>query len=184
MARPTAGRRPGNEGGVQWAKALVLIVVLVIVGVIILKHTTKGSANKTAAGSSAHHSSTSTTTSLPPAPTTTTTLLPAKQVKVQVLNGASASLPLAGEWTRKLQANPGYTCETPNNATATVASSIIYVLTPGYLPEANALAAAVGLPATDVDTTIPPPTTAPIPASARTSANLVLVIGPNLEATA
>lgn len=167
----------------HWLKALVLIAVLVIVGVVILYHSGK-STTKTATGTAGHHSGATTTTSAPPAPTTTTTLLPAHQIKVQVLNGASASLPLAGEWTTKLEASPGYTCLPANNATATVTTSAIYILTPGYLPEADALAAAVGLPASAVDPTIPAPATAPIPASVRESANLVLVVGPNLEATA
>ena len=72
---------------------------------------------------------------------------------------------LAGEWSAKLKANPGYNTLAPDNATAKVAQSEIYVVTPGYLPEANALAVAVGLPVTAVNPTTPPPATAPDPAA-------------------
>jgi hypothetical protein len=169
---------------VHWVKALALILVLVVVGWVILSKSSKGPTKAATSTGSTHHSGPTTTTSLPPAPTTTTTLLPAKQVKVQVLNGASVALPLATEWSHKLQTNPGYTTLTPNNATANVSTSAIYVITPGYLPEADQLATAVGLPLTAVDQTIPAPAAAPIPASVRASANLVLVVGPNLQATA
>jgi hypothetical protein len=43
---------------------------------------------------------------------------------------------------------------------------------------------AVGLPVTAVNQTIPAPASAPIPANARTTANLVLIIGPDLAAHA
>ena len=71
---------------------------------------------------------------------------------------------------------------TPNDATAKVSSSIIYVLTPGYEAEGQALAAAVGLPSTAVSTTVP--ANAPIPAADKASANLVLIIGPDLAGAA
>jgi hypothetical protein len=100
-----------------------------------------------------------------------------------VLNGVGTGT-LAGQWSAKLKANPGYNTLAPDDATAKVAASMIYVLTPGYLPEANALAAAVGLPASAVNPTIPAPLSAPIRATERTIANLVLVVGPDLAGRA
>ncbi len=131
-------------------------------------------------GSGSNHSTTTAST-IPPS-TTTTTILPPSQVKVQVLNGVLTGN-LASEWSAKLKNQFGYITLPPDNATEKVPTSIIYVLTPGYQPEAQHLATSVGLPASAVFPEVPAPATAPIPASARTSANLVLIIGPDLAAT-
>lgn len=180
MGRPVQDR---PDGGSPTFKAVLIIVVLVIVGALILSRTSGGTSP--VAGSAAT-TTTTTTTAGPPASTTTTTLpaaIPASQVKVQVLNGVGTGS-YAGEWTAKLKSTAGYVTEPPDNATAKVSSSTIYVLTPGYVAEADALASAVGLPASAVDTTVPPPDTAPIPTTERSTANLVLVVGPDLVATA
>jgi hypothetical protein len=179
MNRPTGGGR--SEGGVQWVKALLLIIVLVVVGVVILAQTGKSSTTHTSTPT--HHSSSSTTSSSVPAPSTTTTLLPAGQVKVQVLNGLRTGS-LASQWNQKLKTQFGYVTELPDDATVKTTASAIYVLTPGYLGEADQLATQVGLTAAAVNTTVPAPATAPIPATERSTANLVLVIGQDLAGTA
>ena len=126
-----------------------------------------------------------TTTLRPATPPTTAAaaLVPPSSIKLQVLNGVLTGS-LAGKWSAKLKANPGYNTLPPDNATAKVAASEIYVITPGYQREANALAVAVGLPVTAVNTTVPAPSSAPIPAAERTTANLVLIIGPDLAGSA
>lgn len=174
MSQPAGS---GREGGAQTAKAVVVIAVLVVLGVAVLARANGGSANVVAATHPA-----ATTTTLPQV-TTTTTLVPAAQIKLQVLNGVGTGA-LAGEWSTKLRANPGYDTLTALNATARVSSSAIYVVSPGFVPEADALAAVVGLPTSAVNTTIPPPSSAPIPSSVVSTANLVLVIGPDLAASA
>ena len=182
MARPMGGRRPGADAGVQWLKALVLIVVLVVVGVVILAKSTSTKSTRTAGtthGTTAR--STPSTTAL--APTTTTSLLPAAQVKVQVLNGLLTGS-LASQWNQKLKSQFSYQTGLPDNATTKTTASAIYILTPGYQSEAYQLAANVGLPSAAVNTTVPAPATAPIPAAERTTANLVLVIGQDLAGTA
>jgi hypothetical protein len=179
--------RPGSplDGGVHTLKAVVVIAVVVILGVFLL-YKVKTPAKTTAAVSSGVATTTHVphsagpTTSLPRS-TTTTSLVPVSSVKLQVLNGVLTGS-LAGQWSTKLKANPGYNTLAPDNATAKVASSVIYVITPGYGPEANALAAVVGLTPSAVQTTLP--SSAPIPAADKTNANLVLIIGPDLEATA
>jgi hypothetical protein len=181
MSQP--GRASGApSGGAQTIKAVVVIAAVVVLGVLVLHH---GPKSPKAAGTATTHSSRSTTTlkSTSVAPTTTVPLVPPSSIKLQVLNGVLTGS-LAGQWTTKLQANPGYHTLVPDNATAKVAQSQIYVLTPGYLPEGRALAAAVGLPASSVNPTVPAPVTAPIPAAERTTANLVLVIGPDLAGRA
>ena len=180
MNRPTGGRRA--EGGVQWLKALILIALLVIAGVLILSKTVTTSSK--GSSTSTHHSSgSSTTSSSVPAPSTTTTLLPAGQVKVQVLNGLRTGK-LAGQWSQKLKTQFGYVTEPPDDATVKTTASVIYVLTPGYQAEAVQLATQVGLTASAVNPTIPAPATAPIPATERSTANLVLVVGQDLAGTA
>ncbi len=177
----TQPARPSGttSGGMQTGKAVLVIAVVVVVGWVILRHGT----------STPTHASTPTTTRQPavttPAttPPTTVALKPASSIKLQVLNGVLTGS-LAGQWTTKLKANPGYNTQPPLNATARVAQSQIYIITPGYQREANALAVAVGLPVTAVVGTIPPPSTAPIPTAAKSTANLVLVIGPDLAGSA
>lgn len=122
----------------------------------------------------------------PVAPTTTTTTVPLiapANVKLQVVNGLLVGS-LAGQFSAKLHAKPGYTTLPPEDATSKVQLSAIYILTPGYAPEADALARAVGLPASSVVTTVPPPSSAPIPNVTGSKANLVLVIGGDLAAAA
>jgi hypothetical protein len=114
--------------------------------------------------------------------TTTVPLIPPSSIKLQVLNGVGTGQ-LAGEWSNKLKASPGYNTLAADNATAVVTTSTIYVMTIGYIPEALHLATVVGLPASAVDTTIAP-ASVPIRSSERAAPNLVLVIGPNLAGTA
>jgi hypothetical protein len=170
-----------GAGGTQTLKAIVVVVVVVLIGFLILKN--GKSPRSTASGvtpTTARH----TTTTSPIAQTTTTAaLISPANIKLQVLNGVGSGS-LAGQWSAKLHANPGYNTLAALNATSVVSTSAIYIITPGYTPEANALATAVGLTPTIVNPTIPAPATAPIPASARAAANLVLVIGPNLAGTA
>ena len=179
MNRPGGGRR--SEGGVQWVKALALIAVLVLIGILILSQT--GKSSSTRGSTSSHTTRPSPTSSTVPAPSTTTTLLPAAQVKVQVLNGLKAG-PLASQWTTKLKTHFGYATEPPDDATVKTTASVIYVLTLGYQSEAIQLATQVGLPASAVYPAIPAPASAPIPATERSSANLVLVIGQDLAGSA
>jgi hypothetical protein len=166
------GRR--QDGGTQTGKAFVVIAVMVVLGWVVLHHSSSGPATPVG-----HAAATVTTTTVP---TTTTTLVPPASIKVQVLNGTGHGS-LAGQWSSKLKTTAGYDTLAPDNATATVTTSAIYVMTPGYVPEAYALATAVGLPSSAVNTAVPAPSSAPIPASERAKADLVLVIGPDLASS-
>jgi hypothetical protein len=169
------------SGGTQTVKAVVVIVAVVLIGWLVLHHRSGATSVTTTTTTRVSH--TTTTLRSQAAPTTTVPLVPPSSIKLQVLNGVLTGS-LAGEWSTKLKANPGYNTLVPDNATAKVAQSEVYVLTPGYLPEARALAAAVGLPASAINPTIPAPLSAPIPPAERTTANLVLVIGPDLAGSA
>lgn len=170
----------GGSGGMQTGKAVLVIAVVVVVGWIVLRH---GTTPTHGATTPTTHSTRTTVASSATPPTTVPLVAPAN-IKLQVLNGVLTGS-LAGEWSVKLKANPGYDTLPPNNATAKVTASEIYVVTVGYGREANALAVAVGLPITRViNPTTPLPATAPIPAADRTAANLVLIIGPDLAGRA
>lgn len=179
MSRPTGGRAPRNDGGVQWFRALVLIAVLVVVGILILAKSSSSPSTKASSGHPNGHSTTTVTT-VPPSTTTTAPPLPASQVKVQVLNGLRSGN-LASQWNSKLKSQYGYQTGPPDDATSTVNSSMIYIITPGYEAEAQQLAARIGLTSAAVNPTVPAPATAPVPASERANANLVLVVGSDLS---
>jgi hypothetical protein len=166
---------------VHTAKAVALIAVLAVVGIIVLAKSSTPSGKPASATTRTTVKTTTVTTVA--APTTTTTLVPPAHIKLQVLNGVGSGS-YAGEWSAKLRASPGYDTLPPDNATATVASSVIYVITPGYENEAKSLARTVGLTEAAVNPTVPPPATAPLTITARTQANLVLVVGPDLTSTA
>ena len=172
MNRP-AGPPPG--GGVHAGKAAVVIAVAVLIGVLVLHH---NPSTHSAASATTSRASAAPPTTVAPT-TSTTTAIPAASVKVQVLNGTGSGN-LASRWATKLRTSPGYNTLAPDDTTSRVTQSAIYVETPGYLPEAYALATAVGLSPSAVNTTIPAPASAPIPTSERSKANLVLVIGPDL----
>lgn len=164
----------------------MVTAIAIALALVVLFHAKGNGSASAATGSAAHHTSSTTTTTPVTGPTTTATTLPPvtpANVRLQVLNGVGSGN-YSSEWSTKLRANPGYDTLAPNDATHTVASSQIYIITAGYLPEAKALATAVGLHTSAIVTATPPPSTAPIPANDLSAADLVLVIGPDLESTA
>lgn len=175
MNRPAGAPRDGVHAG----KAALVIAVVVVIGVIVLHHSKTTRVGTTA---TTGHSGAGTTTTLAPS-TTTTTVVPPASIKLQVLNGTGSGN-LASAWSTKLRTSPGYDTLAPDDSTSKVTQSEIFVETPGYLPEAYALAAAVGLGQSAVNTTIPAPASAPIPTTERSKANLVLVVGPDLANSA
>jgi hypothetical protein len=173
-----------HDAGTQTGRAVILIAVAVLVAILLLHHTSSSSANPTSAVTTVP---TPVTTVAPSAttttvPATTTTTIPLSSVKVQVLNGASATQAIAGPFTTKLK-GLGYATVTADNATSDVTTSSIYVLVAGFAPSADTLATTLGLPASAVVTTLP--ATAPIPASTKAlGPDLVLVVGPDLASKA
>lgn len=169
-----------RDAGTQTGKAVLLVVVAFLIALGLLR--TTGSAKATsapAAKKSAPATRSATTTTSTSTTTTTVPLVAPSQIKLQVLNGLLTG-PLSADLSAKLKANPGYDTLPPDNATHKVLKSAIYVITPGYLPEAKVLANTVGLPQSVINPTIPAPASTPIVASERAQANLVLVIGPDL----
>ncbi|MHB1536320.1 MAG: LytR C-terminal domain-containing protein, partial [Acidimicrobiales bacterium] len=136
-----------RDAGTQTGKAVALVAVLVLVGILLLHHT---GSTKVATGGGVPGGHHTTTTSQA---TTTTTVVAPSTIKLQVLNGVLSGA-LAGEWSNKLREGAGYNTLAPDNATAKVASSQIYVVTPGDLPAAEQLAALIGLTPAAVVSTI------------------------------
>lgn len=166
-----------RDAGTQTGKAVILILVAVLVAVVLLHH---GSATTTVRTAKA-----ATTTlplaTLPPTPSTTTqALTPPGQIKLLVLNGTGGGS-LAGEFTTKLKADPGYNTLTPDDTTSKVQSSTVYAVSSQYTPEADFLAQYLKLPPSAVVTNLP--STAPIHSSEQNIAMLVLVIGPDLASS-
>jgi hypothetical protein len=180
--RSRADQAGSAPSGTNTGRAVVLVAVAVVIAVVLLSRL----GSPAASTSTGPKAAATTTTSLPRTTTTTTTAtppLPPAQVKVQVLNGVLTGS-LSSEWSAKLKTSPGYDTLPAENATQVVTSSAIYIVTNGFLAEADALAKAVGLPTTAIVTSVPPPSSAPIPPAVLGEANLVLVIGPNLVASA
>ena len=171
----------GRDAGTQTLKAVVLVVVAVVIGWALLRHTGTTKVATTTPTTHPARTSTSTTTTSVATTTTTVALIPPSTVKLQVLNGVLVG-ELSTYFSDKLRASPGYDTLSPRNATAKVSASVIYVITPNYVPEADALATTLKLPATAVQAAVP--ATAPIPAASKAAANLVLIIGPDLAAQA
>ena len=147
----------------------------VIVAVVLLRHVGNPTAAKTHVGAAA-------TTTVPASRATTTTSttvppLPPGEVKVLVLNG-TLSGNLAGTAAKALAANPGFSTLAPDDTTSKVLTSNVYAASPKYLPSAQAIAAVYGIPSSAVAQPIPPD--APIQASEKSLANVVLIIGPDI----
>jgi hypothetical protein len=152
-------------------RAVVLVVVGVTLGVVLLH-----SIGRAPAGSVVSVTSTSTpspTTSAPPSPTTTTApARPPAQVKALAANGTKTSG--AANKVADTLRKAGYNVLAPTNATTSVQSSTVYYV-PGFLSEAGAVAAALGLAPTTV---MPLPTPSPVPNM--NGADVVVVVGPDL----
>jgi hypothetical protein len=183
MSRRYPSSQSADHSGIRVGRAVVIVAAAVTVAVLLLldlghRHPAK----------SASVGTTRTTVTTVPSSTTTTTvpLVAPPEVKLQVLNGLISGT-LSSQWSAKLHAKPGYITLPPDNTTAEDTTSAIYIITPGFEPEAVALAKTVGLPTSAIVTAVPPPPTAPIPSldlSGADGANLVLVIGQNLAAQA
>jgi hypothetical protein len=172
-----------SDGGTHTVRALVLVVVAALVAILVLRHAgtpavtrlaTAGRATTTTTAGGARAPVTTTTTVTPP-----TTVAPPSHVTVQVLNGLLAG-DLATELTTKL-AGDGYQTLPANNTTAQTDRSVIYLVHGAPEGEAAALEAALGLKAGSVPIERTIPAAAPLPATATTGSDLIVVIGTSLR---
>ena len=155
---------------VRVVRGVALVVVGVALGVILFH-----SVGRSPAGSVASVAATpgaQSTTTMPATPSSTVAARPPAQVKTLVANGTKTSG--AGAKVSDTLRKAGYNVLAPTNTTAPAASSAILFL-PGFASEAGAVATALGLAPTTV---MPVPTPSPV-ANSQT-ANVVVVIGPDL----
>jgi hypothetical protein len=130
-------------------------------------------ATKTAAGSTASTTAiTTTTTTRPTHPTTTITTTPPNKVPVVVAN-ASGVTGAAAKISTQL-ATGGWDLLAPVNATKDVTTSSVYYVA-GFQPEAAIIATSLHLPASAVA-----PYTTAVPISSVGTAEVVVVVGPDL----
>jgi hypothetical protein len=171
-----------RDASTQTWKAAVLIVAVVLVGWAVLKH--GHSSPSSGVGTASTHSTTTVHagggTTVPATTTTTAPIIAPASIKLQVLNGVLTGS-VAGQWSQKLKITYNYNTLAPDNATAKVTVSAIYVVKTGYVPEANVLAVSVGLTSANIH---PTPTGAPVRPAELANADLILVIGPDLASKA
>jgi hypothetical protein len=157
---------------------VLLVAVAVVIGFLVLHHSGGGTTVAVAKGTTTTTAKASSKTPVvPPGTTTTTTAIrPAADVKVLVAN-ASSVRGLAGLVAAKLH-TAGYNTLAVVNATQQLTASVIYYQ-PGYQREADGVAQTLGLAATTVKPTVSPP-----PVTNLSTANVLVVAGPDLAQAA
>ncbi len=177
------GHGRGRPGGFPTIRALVLLVVFVVVAIVALGKVHGPTSASSAAASAttspsttAPHAGGSTTTTPHAGGSTTTTTHPPGSVPVLVANATGVS-GAAANVSNQLQA-VGWSMLPPVNASARVSSSQVYYVA-GRQQEATSVASALHLPPTAV---APYTTSAPI--SSIGTAEVVVVVGPDLATPA
>ncbi len=180
-----AGARRGRPGGFPTLRAVALLAVFVVVAIISLGKvqgtTTPSVASPTTtspptATTTTHAGSTHGGSTHAGSTTTTSTTHPPGSVPVLVANATGVS-GAAGAVSNELQA-VGWSMLPPVNASARVSSSHVYYVA-GRQQEAASVAAALHLPSSAV---LPYTTAAPI--SSIGTAEVVVVVGPDLATAA
>ena len=151
-------------------RALLVLVLFVVVTVLVLSDIHPTSTKATPASASGATTTTTTTKSTHPPPTTTT--IPPSKVPVVVANASGIS-GAAAAISAQLQPH-GWALLPPTNASTQVTESHVYYVA-GFEPQADTIAAQLGLPATQV---VPYTTAAPI--SSIGTAEVAVVVGPDL----
>lgn len=163
-------------GSAAFRGALLIAVAVVIGAALLAKSFGSGGPLSTGAGSGSGKGG-GVTSSTPPAnstaPTTPTAHNPA-EVKVLVLNGVDPAKTIAGPAAQALKA-ANYTTLNPADAKATVQASVVYYQ-PGYVADAQAVAAKLGIAATAVQAL---PSPVPPAVADPKDAQVIVVIGPD-----
>ncbi|MFP5376660.1 MAG: LytR C-terminal domain-containing protein [Acidimicrobiia bacterium] len=167
----------GRSAGMAAGRGAVLLAVAVILGVVLLNAADDPGPDRVATGASGDDgegSGGTTTTTLPPTTLATVPPRPPAEVKVLSTNGTAVK-GVAGRARDLLQAQ-GYNVLAPTDAQRATASNVFFT-SAEFEREAQAVAAALGLPPTVV---APYPTAPPVPVADAKGANVVLVVGPEL----
>lgn len=165
--RPTPDTAAGNS-----SRGVILLVVALLLGLFIL--------NKTEPGASAPTVRTKATTTTKPgkgAATTTSTRAPRQPAAIKVLAANGSGVPGLGAKTGDRLTAAGYNSLAPTNTGTEVAASAVE-FTPGFDLESFYVALALGLPPTSVRAMDTPP-----PVADTKGADIVVVVGPDLDVT-
>lgn len=171
----TAEGSAGRSATGSTVRGVLLLAAALVLGVVLLQSTDRSAVLTTT--QKAPPVTTGTATTTPPSTTPPTTLPPARDPKtVKVLSANGSSVNGLAEKVKQKLLGAGYDALQPVTATVKVPTSLVYFAA-GYQPEANAVAAVLGLPLTSVQAL---PAKAPAPGVA--TANVVVVSGPDLAA--
>jgi hypothetical protein len=162
---------------VNAGRGAALLVVAVLVGILLLNKVDDTKTNLTAGGVA------TTTTAKPSSASSTTTQAPHRPQDVKVLTLNGTNVQGAGRRVSDNVHTQQYNMLSPVDATAAAKAATRFTAvyyTPGYEVDARAIARFLNLAATSV---APYPTSAPPVADTRT-AQVVIVVGPDLAGTA
>ncbi|HEX3840362.1 MAG TPA: LytR C-terminal domain-containing protein [Acidimicrobiales bacterium] len=153
-------------------RAAILLIIFIIATAVSLRQVNAPTpaASAAAATTTTVAGATTTSTSHPGATTTTTT--PPSRVPVVVANGSNVS-GAAGSISTQLQ-SAGWQVLPAENATSNVTASVVYYVA-GFQPSAAAIARLLGVPTSGIQ-----PLTSAAPVGAVGSADVVVVVGPDV----
>lgn len=163
-------------GGVPAGRAVLVLVLFVVITVIALSQIHTGPNKATSQPASSATTSTTTPRSSHRRTTTTTTIPPAT-VQVAVFNASEVN-GVARDVSNQLHP-AGWNLLTPANASSTVTASHVYYLA-GYQAPAEEIASSLQIPISAVS----PYSAASAPISSMGSAEVAVVVGPDLAARA
>ena len=166
----TPYRPSGHAGGLDATRAVLLAIAFVVVAIIALSSLTGADGSKPS-GSAAEV----TTTTAGPAKHKKHAPIDRSEIQVQVANGTS-SAGVATTVTTKLQ-EQGWSTLPPVNATSTAPSPTVY-FAGGRRAAGRQLAKDLSLPASAVQ-----PLTTSVPVPGANGDDLVVVVGPDLNAS-
>ena len=165
----------GRSAGMAAGRGAVLLAVAVILGVVLLNAADDPPPDRVSADPTEEEGESGTTsTTLPPTTLATVPPRSPQEVKVLPTNGTAVK-GVAGKARDTLQA-AGYNVLAPTDATKATSSNVFFT-SAEYEREAQAVASALGLPATAVTAY---PTSPPLPVTDPKGANVVVVVGPEL----
>ena len=187
MTSPTDGEHdifgPLERSGV--VRGWLIVVVAVVIGIVLMPSATRTAAPAVASGASTTSTTTitspSSSTSSPSTTaasghaTTTTTLARGdlSAIKVLVANGTNTNGAAAA--TSSFLSGKGFSTLTPVDATTTVHASQIYAVG-GAAADAAEVASVLGLSSSSIE-----PASMPPPVSSTGGANVVVIVGPDLQ---
>ena len=170
---PTSGHTPEPEHAPLVGRAaMVLIAFIVATAVALGQVHPAGHSTSAAVATTAPVTSTTHPVAHPATTTPSTTTTPPAKVSVLVANGSNVS-GAAGTTSTQLQAG-GWKLLPPVNASSNVTASVVYYVA-GYQPSAVVIAKSLGLTTTAVQ-----PLTSSAPVGAVGSADVVVVVGPDV----